>query len=146
MVGARAHPFFEARELYKTKVGLKRATQHFLELVHDAGGRLPSPQLSTSLCEVLLWTTRCSVLLSIPSGTLEGHCLTCKPNRNAWRARVVARELGDQVAKFVILSEENSEPNRARHLSLAVFAKTIRVLESFGLALEDLQVPEQASA
>ncbi len=146
MAGARAHPSFEGRELYKTKVGLKRATLNFLELMRVRAHPIPLQQLTTSISEIFLWSARCSLLLNTPSGTLEAHCLTCNPNRNVLRAMVLARELEDQVAKFVILSDESHEPNRARSLSIAVFAKAVRVVGSFGLTLSDLQVPEQASA
>ncbi len=144
MAGARALPLLEQYMLRSVMIVLKRDAQIVAHAARTARAvvhrRFGTPAQKQELL------TGNALELRVPEGTLEAAIFTWRPGDGATVLRGRSEELEERVIKFESVTGQTSDPDRARALSVALFSSVIRVMEAHGFALEDLQIPEQASA
>ena len=151
MAGARELPLLKQYMLRSVMIVLKRDVQI---VAHDArtarvardrrfNTRAQKQELLTGL---LLHAARNALELRVPEGTLVATVVSWRPGEGAMFLRTRSEELEERLIKFEAVTGATSDPDRARHLSVALFSSVIRVLEAHNFAFSDLRVPEQASA
>ncbi len=151
MAGARALPLLEQYKLRSVMIVLKRDAQIVAHAARTARAvvhrRFGTPaQKQALLTGLLLYSARNALELKVPERTLEAAVFTWRPGEGVAMLRGRSEELEERVIKFESVTGQTSDPDRARTLSVALFSSVIRVMEAHGFALEDLQIPEQASA